>query len=102
MAHPAAYTPISCSAYDVLEAAAVQHSRLRLTTSSAGGKVTREVYVLDLFARENVEYASLRDAATREEFVLRLDEIELITDPKTNVVYAPQSCPPHSRHENDL
>jgi transcriptional antiterminator Rof (Rho-off) len=97
-----AYIPISCSAYDVLEAAAVKRSPLRLATRSDAGRAARDVYVLDLFAREKVEYALFQDAATHEEFVLRLDEIERITDLNSNVVYSPKSCPSHSNHEDDL
>ncbi len=90
------YTPISCSAYDVLEAAAVKRTPLRLTYKSPEGPMVRDVFVRDLFAREKVEYAMLQEAATHKEFALRLDDIELLIDLTTNAVYSPNACTPRS------
>lgn len=96
------YTPISCSAYDALEAAAVKRSPLRLTFKAPDGILVRDVFVLDLFAKEKVEYVKLQDQATHEEFVLRLDAIERIADVRTNTIYSPNTCTPRSQPEDDL
>jgi Rho-binding antiterminator len=96
------YTPISCSAYDVLEAAAVAHTPLRLTFRTAEGTTVRDAYVIDLFSQEKVEYVKLQDLHTREELVLRLDALELIADMRTNAVYSPIACSPPSKTDKAL
>ncbi len=96
------YTPISCSAYDVLEAAAVAHTPLRLTSRTPEGTTVRDTYVVDLFSQEKVEYVKLQDLHTREELVLRLDALELITDMRTNAIYSPIACPQPSKTDKTL
>ncbi|MER3523104.1 MAG: hypothetical protein C4326_03330 [Ignavibacteria bacterium] len=90
------YVPISCAAYDVLEAAAVRRSPLRIALRSADGMHERDVKVLDLFSKDRFEYARLQDLADASEFVVRLDAIEQITDMTTHAVYVTNTCSPHS------
>lgn len=90
------YVPISCSAYDVLEAAAVKGSPLRIAVRSLHGVHEREVNVLDLFSNDRVEYARLHDLADASELVVRLDAIEQITDMTTHAVYNTNACSPRT------
>jgi len=86
------YTPIACSVYDVLEASAVKNTSVRLEIQSDVGVVHRDVKILDLFSRDKTEFMRARGVDTSEEFTLRLDAINLITDLATNEVYSPKAC----------
>lgn len=86
------YTPISCSVYDFLEAAAVTRATVRLEVRSEPNLLSRDVKILDLFSKDNAEFLKARDINTNQEFTLRLDAINLITDLATNRTYSPLSC----------
>lgn len=86
------YTPISCSVYDFLEAAAVTRAVVRLEMRSESNLQSRDVKILDLFSKDNAEFLKARDINTNQEFTLRLDAINLITDLATNRTYSPLSC----------
>jgi transcriptional antiterminator Rof (Rho-off) len=86
------YSPIACSVYDVLEASAVTNSMVLLEIQNDNRVEIRTVKILDLFSRDKMEFLKAKDSNTDEEFTLRLDAINLITDLATNKVYSPQAC----------
>ncbi len=86
------YTPISCSVYDVLEASAVKNAAVRLEIQNDNEVVSCDVRILDLFSKDKTEFLKARDINTNEEFTLRLDAINLITELATNRVYSPKGC----------
>ena len=88
----APYTPISCSVYDVLEASAVKNAAVRLEIQNDNEVVSCDVRILDLFSKDKTEFLKARDINTNEEFTLRLDAINLITELATNRVYSPKGC----------
>lgn len=86
---PGEYVPIACSAYDVLEAAAVKGKMLTLEMKH-GSKL--DVRVIDLFSKDGAEFLHARDLTAGTDITLRLDELATIVDTTTNTVYSPQSC----------
>jgi transcriptional antiterminator Rof (Rho-off) len=90
------YTPIACSAYDVLEAAAVRRVPLRLRLREGREAAEITAVVLDLFARDRTEFARLHIGTA--ERVVRLDAIEHIVDTSTGAWYATGSCSQPQQH----
>lgn len=87
------YTPISCSAYDVLEASAVKKAILRIDFLTSEGVIaSRTVTVRDLFSKDRAEFLVAVEEESGNEFSLRLDKIQLITDLATKTVYSPNVC----------
>jgi len=85
----APYNRISCSAYDVLEAAAVR--RHPLECHMVDGTVITAT-ILDVFARGPVEYCTIADESGTTLEPIRLDAIAFIIDTKTRTRYATSSC----------
>ncbi len=87
------YTPISCSAYDVLESSAVKQTTMRIDFVDTAGKTqSKTVRIHDLFSKDKIEFLIARDAESGEEITLRLDKIVLITDLATKTAYTPTAC----------
>lgn len=84
------YSPISCFAYDVLEAAAVRRTPLRLSVDEGNGIEEVSALVLDLFARKGAEFARLR--VSEQERIVRLDALRRIVDEATGKEYFPAAC----------
>jgi transcriptional antiterminator Rof (Rho-off) len=84
------YIPIACSFYDVLEASAVTDALVRIEL--AGNSGIRDVRILDLFSRDKAEFMRANDATTNEEFTVRLDQIDLITEVASGKRYSARSC----------
>ena len=86
------YTPIACSLYDVLEASSVKHSLVRLEIQTDKDVSLCDVRILDLFSKNKIDFMKAKNVDTNEEFALRLDSINLITDLATNKVYSLKGC----------
>jgi transcriptional antiterminator Rof (Rho-off) len=86
------YIPIACSVYDVLEASAVKNASIRLDIKHENETVHRDAKILDLFSKDKTEFLKAKDINTNEEFTLRLDAINLITDLATKKKYSPRAC----------
>lgn len=87
------YTPIACSVYDLLEAAAVKQTPLRIDFTDLHGTLqSRTVKVRDLFSKEKAEFLTAQDSDSGEILTLRLDTIRLVTDPATKATYSPTVC----------
>lgn len=67
------YTPIACHVYDALEVAAMRRRQVTLTIASETGDATITDIILDLWARDGVEYIKLGDGS-----VFRLDDLRAV------------------------
>lgn len=82
------YRPISCSLYDVLEAAALKKRMLTLTID--GQELT--LVIDDVFARGKEEFLDGTNPLTNKNYHLRLDAIQEILDPSVGKTYLPDQC----------
>jgi len=64
------YTPISCSLYDFLEAAATKHTVCEIVYAVTGGTETILGRIDDLYSKSGVEYLRLENG-----FEIRLDAL---------------------------
>lgn len=64
------YTPIACHLYDELEIAAMRKKAVELVILADNEESTQTAVIVDLWARDGVEYMKLADGS-----VYRLDQI---------------------------
>lgn len=70
------YQPISCSLHDHLEAAATLGRPVPITyRGDDGGEVRREDRIIDIVARDGVEFLKLEQGGT-----IRLDDLVMVGD----------------------
>ena len=84
-----AYTPISCSAYDVLESSAVLKHDLELyliDSSSVRG------HVIDVFAKGKEEFCIIMTSSGDRRDPIRLDAIMRILDHTDGKQYTTNAC----------
>jgi transcriptional antiterminator Rof (Rho-off) len=88
----APYVPISCSLYDVLEAAAVRGTPLVLVLADGDGR--REVHgrVSDLSSRDGAEFLVVKADGSGERSEIRLDALLEIVDAAERKVYRSDRC----------
>ena len=82
------YTPVSCSMYDELEAAALKKLPIEITLNG-----TRKILsVKDLVTRDQAEYLIAHDVETGQEVVIRLDLVEEFRDARTKKPLGSLTC----------
>lgn len=70
------YDPIDCSLHDRLESVATLHKSVDLVYfDDAGGRQSVQDVIVDVYARDGVEYLTTRSGAT-----VRLDRVESVDD----------------------
>lgn len=87
------YTPIACSVYDELEAAAVQNISVEITFNG----MRKILCIQDLRTKDQAEYLIGRDTETGEEVVLRLDLVDEYVNAQTKKPLGNTRCQAETR-----
>jgi transcriptional antiterminator Rof (Rho-off) len=82
------YTPIVCSLYDSLEAAAIRKTPVEIRFNG----IDKTILIKDLQTKDQAEYLVGFDTQTGEELVVRLDRVDAYIDPNTKNPLATRQC----------